>query len=209
MFSAVGFTHLSTRGPCGPLLFNTCSESCHLRTILLSLCGEQLLFARPLVAPVGLSRTERCTGHVLPPAGVSHLLFYDCIQNKVTENRLFQFIHTEIGWICISSQNNPEIWLHSIPQPLEWTIFLLAPRQELCFESEKNVLHVGWCAFVARMLLSTFLSVYVLVYISLFVYFRRRSCKPAWSNWGKYSAFIRTIQLKLLTVLRFTTEWPI
>lgn len=30
-------------------------------------------------------------------------------QNKVAENRLLQFIHTEMGRICISSQNNPEI----------------------------------------------------------------------------------------------------
>lgn len=30
-------------------------------------------------------------------------------QNKVAENRLFQFIYTEMGWICISSPNNPEI----------------------------------------------------------------------------------------------------
>lgn len=28
---------------------------------------------------------------------------------KCAENRLFQFIHAEMGWICISSKNNPEI----------------------------------------------------------------------------------------------------
>lgn len=212
MFSAVGFTHLSSRGPHGPVLFNTYSESCNLRTILLSLCGEQLLFARPLCFPVGSSPTERCTGHALPPAGVSTLLFYVCIQNKVTENRLFQFIHAAIGWICISSQNNPEIWLHSIPQTGEWTIFfffsLLAPCQEHCLSLRKCARwRVGVC-LLHVWLLSTFLSVYALVYISLSVCFRRRSCKPAWSNWGMYSSFTRTIQQRHLTVPRSPTEWP-
>lgn len=100
--------------PSGPLLFNTCPEPCSLRTVLSSLCGEQLLCARPLGFSYGNGpncscQPRQCTGHLLPPAGVHLLLFNFYSQNKVAENRLFQFIHTEIGWICISSQNNPEI----------------------------------------------------------------------------------------------------
>ena len=70
---------------------------------------------------------RQCTGHLLPPAGVRLLLFNFHSQNKVAENRLFQFIHTEIGWICISSQNNPEIWLHSIPNPWNEQFFSWLP----------------------------------------------------------------------------------
>lgn len=132
--SAGGLIHLSSPGPSGPLLFNTCPEPCSLRTVLSSLCGEQLFCARPLGFSYGngpncSSQPQQCTGHLLPPAGVYPLLFNFCSKNKVAENRLSQFIHTEIGWICISSQNNPEIWLHSIPNPWKEQFFSWLPAK--------------------------------------------------------------------------------
>lgn len=57
----------------------------------------------------GANQSLPCTGCVLPPAGVHHTQLRFNSQNKVAENRLFQFIQIEIWWICISSQNNPEI----------------------------------------------------------------------------------------------------
>ena len=52
-----GLIHLSSPGPSGPLLFNTCPEPCSLRTVLSSLCGEQLSCARPLGFSYGNGRT--------------------------------------------------------------------------------------------------------------------------------------------------------
>ena len=207
--SAVGYTHLSSLDPCGSLLFNTCPESCSLRTILSRLCEDQLL-----VFPMGMSWTMQCTGHLLPPAGADFILFNFHIQSKVAENRLFLFIHTEIGWICISSQNNPEIWLHSIPQPLEQKlfIFLLASSQEYieCVSMHTLWVHLHSLVCLWRMCAFVYISVslFALVNISVCGYFRRRSCKPAWSYWGIFSAITWAIQQIFLTVLRFTTEWP-
>lgn len=87
--------------------------------------------------------------------------------HKVAENRLFQFIHTEIGWICISSQNNPEIWLHSIPNPWNEQFFSwLAARScvlSVCEHSHSASTCARIGAFVWQCVcLSTFLLVFIL-----------------------------------------------
>lgn len=55
-FSAGGLAHLSNPGPPGPLLFNTCPEPCSRRTVLSSLCGEQLCVPDLLGFPMGMGK---------------------------------------------------------------------------------------------------------------------------------------------------------
>lgn len=73
---------------------------------------EQLLRARPGGLSSGnklaVARLGNAQGVYCPLLEHSaYCLVFS--QNKVAENRLFQFIYTEMGWICISSQNNHEI----------------------------------------------------------------------------------------------------
>lgn len=58
---------------------------------------------RTILASLGIAQGAYC------PLLEHRTYCFVLIQNKVAENRLFQFIHTKMGWICISSQNNPEI----------------------------------------------------------------------------------------------------
>lgn len=45
------------------------------------------------------------------------------------------------------------------------------------------------------------------VYICVCVYFRRRSCKAAWNNWGISWATMRAVQQTFPAALMFITEW--
>lgn len=170
----MGYTHLSSLGPCGSAVLYMPRVVQPENYFVMFMWRSAFVYQNLLVFPRGTSWTMQCIGQLLPPSGVDLILFNFHIQNKVAENRLFLFIHTEMGWICISSQNNPEIWLRSVPPPLKQTYFSVGFQPAVhssvwtCTYCKYTCIH--WCACGGGVLLSTFLSLYLLrsTYLSVF-----------------------------------------
>ena len=162
-----GLIHLSSPGPSGPLLFNTCPEPCSLRTVLSSLCGEQLSCARPLGFSYGNGRTVHAShgnaqGIYCP---LLALTFYCSISTPRTK-----WLRIDCSNLFILRQggsvSRPKITLKS--DYIQFLTpgtnnFLLAPSQQLCTVGVcvSVNMHVCRCVCVACVLLSTFLSVCV------------------------------------------------
>lgn len=129
--------HLSNPIPSGSLVFNTCLDPCSLVTVLSSLCGKQLLCARPLGLSYGNDPDRscqpwQCTGYLLPPAGI---YFYCSIFTPSTK-----WLRIDCSNLFIQrwggSVSHPKITLKSdyiqFLTPGTNVFFLQAPSQILC-----------------------------------------------------------------------------
>lgn len=139
----------------------------------------------------------QCTGYLLPPAGI---YFYCSIFSPSTK------------WLRIDCSNLfIQRWGGSVSHPKITLksdyIQFLTPGTNIFFSR----LPARYCAFLCvhacAYVLLCLCGMSGFVYIFDCVFFRRRSCKPAWSCLGIYWATTGIVHLTFPAALRFITEW--